>query len=131
MKVVLPALLALLSTPAMAQTPEGANDMLKRIFASSDFAQQRFGPARWIENGTAYTTLERSDAVTDGFDIVRYETATGNKSVYISARQLVPAGNPYDLSVVPSPVPSGLASADIPARSACRSGCPPLPSCRG
>jgi dipeptidyl-peptidase 4 len=94
MKVVL-GLLALFAgapLPAVAQVPDNVTDLLRRIFASADFAPQRFGPARWIENGTAYTTVEKSAAMPDAFDIVRYETATGARSVYISARQLVPSG---------------------------------------
>src|SRR5690242_5172239 len=86
------ALLAGVALPAVAQVPDHVTDMLRRIFASAEFAPQRFGPARWIENGTAYTTVEKSAAIPDAFDIVRYETATGARSVYISARQLVPSG---------------------------------------
>src|SRR6266446_2658480 len=77
--------------PVVAQVPNNVNEMLRRIFASAEFAPQRFGPARWIENGTAYTTVEKSAGMPDAFDIVRYETATGARSVYISARQLVPS----------------------------------------
>jgi dipeptidyl-peptidase-4 len=86
------ALLAGVALPAVAQVPDHVTDMLRRIFASAEFAPQRFGPARWIDNGAAYTTVEKSAAIPDAFDIVRYETATGTRSVYISARQLVPSG---------------------------------------
>jgi len=79
------ALSALFTVPALAQVPDSVNATMRRIFASADFAPQRFGPARWIDNGTAYTTVENSE-------IVRYETATGTRSVYISARQLTPVG---------------------------------------
>ncbi len=79
-------------SPAVAQVPENVNETLRRIFASAEFAPQRFGPARWIDTGTAYTTVEKSAADSDASDIVRYETATGARSVYISARQLVPSG---------------------------------------
>ncbi len=94
MKVALglSALLAALPLPAAAQVPDHVTDMLRRIFASAEFAPERFGPARWIENGTTYTTVEKSAAIPDASDIVRYETATGARSVYISARQLVPSG---------------------------------------
>ena len=78
--------------PAVAQVPDTVNAMMRRIFASAEFAPQRFGPARWIENGTAYTTVEKSAANPDASDIVRYETATGARSVDISAHQLVPSG---------------------------------------
>ncbi len=47
MKVVFGLLTLLTSVlpPAMAQVPDHVNDMLRRIFASGDFAPQRFGPA--------------------------------------------------------------------------------------
>ncbi len=86
-------------SPALAQVPANVNETLHRIFASAEFAPQRFGPARWIENGTAYTTVEKSAADSDASDIVRYETATGTRSVYVSARQLVPAGTSGALDI--------------------------------
>ena len=45
---------------ARAQVPAAATAMLQKIFASRDFNGDRFGPARWIENGDAYTTVEPS-----------------------------------------------------------------------
>jgi dipeptidyl-peptidase-4 len=92
MRFVLGLLALFVSVPAVAQVPDQVNDMMHRIFASGEFAGQRFGPARWIENGTAYTTVEPSADLPDAFDIVRYETATGARSVYIGARRLVPTG---------------------------------------
>src|SRR5256884_5671382 len=94
MKVFVGLLALFVSVPsaAVAQVPENVNETLRHIFASAEFAPQRFGPARWIDNGTAYTTVEKSAALPDASDIVRYETATGARSVYISARQLVPSG---------------------------------------
>ncbi|MBI4419260.1 MAG: S9 family peptidase [Gemmatimonadetes bacterium] len=93
-------LIAVTQTPALAaQVPTGAADMLRRIFASRDFAPQRFGPARWVESGAAYTTVEQSEAMENGSDIVRYATATGARAVHVSARQLVPSGahEPLDI----------------------------------
>jgi dipeptidyl-peptidase-4 len=69
---------------------------LRRLFASSDFASERFGPARWIEGGTAYTTVERTSG---GPEIVRYETASGARSVLVSAAQLRPPGRESALEV--------------------------------
>lgn len=73
---------------------------LERIFSSGEFSQERFGPARWIENGDAYTTLERSDRYRNAREIVRYETATGERSILIAAERLVPSGqqNPLPIS---------------------------------
>jgi len=74
-------------------------DQLRRIFATGDFAPRRFGPAEWIERGAAYLTVEPSAAVPSGRDIVRYESASGARSVMVSARQLIPPGanTPLDI----------------------------------
>lgn len=54
------------------------------------FAAEDFGPAWWLEdNGLA--TLERSSDG-QGQDLVRYDPATGERSVVVAARQLVPEG---------------------------------------
>ena len=63
-----------------------------RIFATGDFRGERFGPTRWIENGTAYTTLEPVQGGR-GLEIVRYETATAARSVLVSGRELTPPGD--------------------------------------
>src|SRR5213593_2603116 len=82
-----------------AQVPAAATEMLRRLYASRDFSSERFGPARWIESGVAYTTVEPSDAFRGASDIVRYETATGARSVYVSARRLIPAGDSQPLDI--------------------------------
>ncbi len=87
------------TTSLTAQVPPRTAAMLKRIFASRDFAPQRFGPARWLEDGTAYTTVEKADGIPDASDIVRYATATGARTVYLSARQLTPAGAAAPLDI--------------------------------
>src|SRR3989442_14825431 len=75
------------------------SDMLRRLFASRDFAPERFGPARWIAGGAAYTTVEPSADLHGGSDIVRYEPSTGARTVYVTARQLVPAGDAVPLEI--------------------------------
>ena len=82
-----------------AQVPAPMSDVLQRLFASRDFAPERFGPARWIDGGAAYTTVEPSADVRGGSDIVRYETATGARTVYVTARQLVPTGGAVPLDI--------------------------------
>ena len=99
-----PLLLAAALAAAQAlsgQIPAAATEMLRRIYGSRDFAPDRFGPARWIERGAAYTTVEPSEAVRGGgaSDIVRYETATGARSVLVSARRLIPAGDSVPLDI--------------------------------
>ena len=82
-----------------AQLPAPMSEMLRRLFASREFAPERFGPARWIDGGAAYTTVEPSADLRGGSDIVRYETATGARTVYVTARQLVPAGGAAPLDI--------------------------------
>ena len=85
--------------PLAAQLPAAAGDMLRRLFASRDFAPQRFGPARWMENGAAYTTAEPSATAPGSLDIVRYVTATGARTVAVDARTLIPPGGSTPLDV--------------------------------
>src|SRR5690349_4820297 len=80
-----------------AQATDPGRLTLQRIFASRDFFGQRFGPARWLESGDAYTTLEL--AVGGGTDIVRYDAATGARAVIVPAARLTPTGasDPLDI----------------------------------
>ena len=73
--------------------------LLRRIFASRDFMPKRFGPTRWIEEGRGYTTLEPSPAAEGSRDIVRYETATGERRVLVSAAKLTPPGETSPLTI--------------------------------
>jgi dipeptidyl-peptidase 4 len=95
------ASLAPLVTPtrAHAQLPAAADTMLHRLFASPAYASERFGPARWLRTGDAYTTLEPSRDGGRGTDIVAYDVATGARTVKVSAAQLRPAGSAEPLDV--------------------------------
>jgi len=72
---------------------------LDRIFSSSDFRSETFGPARWLDDGRVYTTLEPSATNKEARDIVRYEAATGGRSVLIAAASLVPNGASAPLEI--------------------------------
>ncbi|HEY6507033.1 MAG TPA: S9 family peptidase [Vicinamibacterales bacterium] len=69
---------------------------IDRIFTSGDYVAPRFGPARWLPDGSAYAIVERSAA---GSEIVRYDAATGARSVTVAAAQLVPPGATRGLDV--------------------------------
>jgi len=62
---------------------------LERIFGSDEFKLKPFGPARWLDNGEGYTTLEAS-ASGNGTDIVRYDTKSGKRTVLVLAHRLIP-----------------------------------------
>jgi len=86
--------------PAMAQVPPALDSMVRRIFGTNEFGpRQRFGPAVWIEGGAAYTTVERSATLAGASDIVRYDPASGARSVFVSASQLVPKGRTTALEI--------------------------------
>lgn len=90
-------------TPLSAQqAPQAPADpsrlSVERIYASTEFRSQSFGPARWLAGGTAYTTLERA-ANGLGRDIVRYDAETGTREVLVPATQLVPPGDTLPLEI--------------------------------
>ncbi len=75
------------------------DEQLGRIFVSSEYSVPRFGPARWLPDGTAYTTVEKSTERADAWDIVRYDAATGARSVVLAGTRLLPAGASTPLSI--------------------------------
>jgi dipeptidyl-peptidase-4 len=102
-----------LTAAVPAQQDERAralDQQIDRIYKENEYALPRFGPARWLppndaksaslgpgEDGTAYTTVERAGG--GGSDIVRYDAATGTRTVLISSEQLTPAGGNKPLSI--------------------------------
>ncbi|MGB3561914.1 MAG: S9 family peptidase [Thermoanaerobaculia bacterium] len=84
--------LAVLPGALAGLEPSGLEERLARIFADEDFEPETFGPAKWQDEGTFYTTLESSETVDEAKDIVRYETASGKREVLIEASRLVPEG---------------------------------------
>jgi dipeptidyl-peptidase 4 len=69
---------------------EELDQRLQRIFDSPALQPKRFGPARWIRGGAAFTTLETAPSTDGAKEIVEYETATGKRSILVSHRQLTP-----------------------------------------
>ena len=76
-----------------------SDNLLHRMFASTDFEVKNFGPARWLDAGDFYTTVEPSADSKDARGIVRYETATGKREVLVSASKLIPAGANAPLAI--------------------------------
>ncbi len=66
---------------------------LDRIFAPEEFSDQRFGPARWLAAGEGYTTLESSESLQGGRDIVRYDPESGEREILVKAEELIPEGS--------------------------------------
>jgi dipeptidyl-peptidase 4 len=94
-------LMASLLLSATASASPALNETLKRIFQSQAFEEKHFGPARWVDGGAAYTTVEPSTAFPNSAarDIVRYETTTSKRTVLVSASQLIPSPNKKPLTL--------------------------------
>ena len=93
-------LFLILSTPLIlpAQQDE-ATLTIDRIFNSQDFSRERFGPARWMEDGKSYTTLEPSKSFKGSRDILKVDSETGVQSILVEASQLVPEGEEKPIGI--------------------------------
>lgn len=69
------------------------------MFNKHEFDPKHFGPARWIDKGAEYTTLEPSAAVPKGQDIVAYTTSTGKRTVLVSAAKLMPTPDAQPMKI--------------------------------
>jgi dipeptidyl-peptidase-4 len=77
-----------------AQQPERGLLTLDRIFNSYEFYPEFYGPVKWLDDGSGFTTVEYSSAVPGGQDLVKYDPSAQKSSILISASELMPAG--YD-----------------------------------
>ena len=87
---------------ALGAEPSAAfQSELARIFEKREYAAASFGPARWLDGGKSYTTLEASPGKdpAQSKDIVSYETASGRREVLVPASRLVPAGASKPLAI--------------------------------
>lgn len=67
---------------------------LDRIYASNEFRQERQAPIQWIENGNAYITVDYS---ADGNELIRWESATQTKSVFVPKALLQANGKSIEI----------------------------------
>lgn len=88
---VLPLVLltASLAAALTGQTADRSLLTLDRIFTEDEFKTASFGPARWLDGGRRYTTVEPSPTVAGAHDIVAYESASGAREILVPATALV------------------------------------------
>jgi hypothetical protein len=96
--MVLTAIGAPIKAGAQQTVADSSLLTVERIFGSSDFDGDYFGPALWFDDST-YTTLEPAQAPATGRDIVRYDAASGRRSIFVPSTSLVPTGATRPLSV--------------------------------
>ncbi len=86
------------SPPLAAELSDQLRSELERIFKHKEYTTDSFGPARWLDEGASYTTLEPS-SVDGAKDIVLYETDSGRRTILISAKRLIPEGRDDPLEI--------------------------------
>jgi dipeptidyl-peptidase-4 len=84
--------------PLQAQQSDSTLLSVQRIYGTPEFHGQTFGPTRWLEGGSSYTTLEDADS-DGGQNLVRYDTERGGRQVLLAARQFIPQGDTVPLAV--------------------------------
>jgi dipeptidyl-peptidase-4 len=72
---------------------------LEAIFNKHEYDPKHFGPARWIDKGAEYTTLEPSATVPKGEDIVVYTTSAGKRTILVSAAKLMPTPDAQPMKI--------------------------------
>ena len=99
------SLLSAIQTFAIAAEPEVDKPKIDesvltidRIYGGDEFKAESFG-GRWLEDGSAFTTLDESPEHKGHRDIVRHDPATGEKHVIVSAAELIPAGESAPLKI--------------------------------
>jgi dipeptidyl-peptidase 4 len=97
-RFVLASCIIALAAPLQAQRSDSTLLSVQRIYGTPEFRSQTFGPARWLEEGSSYTTLEDADSE-GGQNLVRYDTERGGRQVLLAARQFIPQGDSVPLTV--------------------------------
>ena len=96
--VALVLFMAFVAAPISA----AANDSvltIDRIFHDKEFELNTKVPSKWLEGGDSYTTVEASQTIDGGFNIVRHDSASGETSILIEAKQLIPEGAERPLEI--------------------------------
>src|ERR1700681_2297886 len=96
--IILTAIGAPISAGAQQTVADSSLLTVERIFGSSDFDGDYLGPALWFDDST-YTILESAQAPATGRDIVRYDAASGRRSIFVPSTSLIPTGATRPLAI--------------------------------
>ena len=83
------ALLWTAAGPAVRAQNDRLDAELRRIFQTHEYDSKPFGPAVWIDGGSAYVVVEKADKIAS---LVSYATATAKRDVLVDSSMLTPAG---------------------------------------
>jgi len=93
--LVIPVILLLL-VPVLAQQVDPSILTVDSLFT---YRTRPLGPVWWQANGSGYLALEPSPTKKNFVDLVRYDAATGERSVKVAAEKLIPQGAKDPLEV--------------------------------
>jgi dipeptidyl-peptidase-4 len=93
-RLILLPLLLIISMVAWSQTTLTLED----IYKNGTYRAEGYGPVRWMKDNKGYSTLEKNNEV-GGTDIIRYEAASGQRSVLVSAKALIPENGSNPLPI--------------------------------
>ena len=93
--LVIPVILLLL-VPVLAQQVDPSLLTVDSLFT---YRTRPLGPVWWQVNGSGYLALEPSPTKKNFVDLVRYDAATGERSVKVAAEKLIPQGAKDPLEV--------------------------------
>lgn len=92
------ALFAFLLPAALQAQADASQLSVDRLWGSPEFFEDQFGPARWLADGSGYSTLEPA-ADRSGIEIVRYDPVTGKREILVPVSSLIPSGSRRPLRV--------------------------------
>jgi len=99
-KLLITFVLGILIMPCFIAAQENQDVLtLERIYKTNEFELNQFGPARWLEDGSGYTTLEASQKFANAKNIIKYTPQTGEQTVLVDASQLIPKGRKNPLLI--------------------------------
>ncbi|HEX5964978.1 MAG TPA: DPP IV N-terminal domain-containing protein, partial [Pyrinomonadaceae bacterium] len=93
--LTIPVILLLL-VPVLAQQADPSVLTVDSLFS---YRSRSLGPVWWQANGGGYLALEPSPTKKNFVDIVRYDAATGERSVKVAAEKLIPQGATDPLAI--------------------------------
>jgi dipeptidyl-peptidase-4 len=93
-RLILLPLLLIISMVAWSQTTLTLED----IYKNGTYRAEGYGSVRWMKDNKGYSTLEKNNEV-GGTDIIRYEAASGQRSVLVSAEALIPENGSNPLPI--------------------------------
>ncbi|MFC2104924.1 DPP IV N-terminal domain-containing protein [Bacteroidota bacterium] len=77
------------NTLSAQETVDSSLLTIDRIFNSSEFDQEYPQDIQWIDNGDAYVTIEKSTSIKGADELIRYDSETQKRTIFVSAEALL------------------------------------------